>query len=326
MDWGDKQVTDVISKQTPIYVAGHQGMLGSAFMHRLQGAGFQSLHTATHDELELCDQPSVDQFFDRVRPEVVIMAAGRVGGIVENRDSPGDFITENLSMQVNVLRAARRVGVRKFIFFASSCMYPRECEQPMREEMLLTGQPEPTSIAYATAKLAGVQMCLAFNRQDGGERFIPVIPNTMYGPGDNFDLASSHVLPALIRRFHEAKLSGSDHVTLWGSGTPRREFVFVDDVVDAVFQLLQAPSGAVELPVNIGCGKDYAIAELAQIIAQIVGYEGEIRWDTSCPDGAPRKLLDSRRMQALGWSAKTPLDQGLSQTYGWFLDQNEGRV
>jgi len=310
------------NKDTKIFVAGHAGMLGSAFMRRLNDAGYQNIIVAPHVELDLARQQDVDDFLAQHRPEVVILAAGRVGGIIENRDNPGDFISDNLQLQLNVMSAARRVKVNKLLFFASSCMYPRECSQPMTEEMLMTGRPEPTSLAYATAKMAGLQTCLAYNQQDGGNNFIPVIPNTIYGPGDNFDLGSSHVLPALLRRFHQAKQQGVDSVTLWGSGTPRREFVYVDDVVEAVLFLLQHEQGDLELPINIGVAKDCSIAELATMIATVVGYQGEISWDTSKPDGAPRKLLDSQRLFNLGWRPKTDLTSGLAKTYSWFLEQH----
>lgn len=301
-----------------IYIAGHTGMLGSAFARRLEAEGFGKLITIPRRELDLTRQRPVAAFFDQARPSVVILAAGRVGGIVENRDKPGDFIQQNLSMQLNVMAAARKHGVRRLVFFASSCMYPRDCTQPMKEAQLLTGALEPTSQAYAMAKLAGVQTCLAYNQQDAEQRFMPVIPNTMYGPDDNFDLRSSHVLPALIRRFHEAKQRGASAVTLWGSGKPRREFVYVDDVVDAVMFLLQHEAEALELPINIGVGQDHSIAELARTVAEAVGFQGEIDWDTGQPDGAPQKLLDSGRLFDLGWRPQTGLADGIARTYDWF--------
>lgn len=299
-------------------------MLGSAVMRRLEAEGFENLITIPRRELDLTRQRPVEAFFGQARPGVVILAAGRVGGIVENRDKPGDFIQQNLSMQLNVMTAARKHSVRRLVFFASSCMYPRDCDQPMSEAQLLSGALEPTSQAYAMAKIAGVQTCLAYNRQDNARNFIPVIPNTIYGPGDNFDPQSSHVLPALMRRFHEAKRQGASAVTLWGSGKPRREFIYVDDVVDAVMLLLQHDPEALELPINIGVGQDHAIAELAGLIAEAVGYQGEILWDTNKPDGAPQKLLDSGRLFNMGWHPQTGLAEGIAKTYDWFL-QHYGR-
>lgn len=310
-----------LNKETRIFIAGHSGMLGSAFVRRLENDGYENLITVPSSEVDLTRQQLVDDLFARSQPEVVIMAAGRVGGIIENRDKPGDFIADNLAIQLNLMTAARRQNIKHLVFFASSCIYPRECPQPMAEAQLLTGKPEPTSQAYAMAKLAGLQSCLAYNQQDGGQRFLPLIPNTMYGPGDDFDLNSSHVLPALLRRFHEAKQQGMATVTLWGSGTPRREFVFVDDVVDAVMFLLQHASDELELPLNIGVGKDCSIAELALLIAEVVGYQGDIRWDTSKPDGAPQKLLDSQRLFELGWQPQTGLAAGIAKTYDWFVQQ-----
>ena len=309
-----------------IYVAGHRGLIGSAFMRHFQRKGDANVVTRTRAEMDLFDQAAVFDFFRQERPEYVIFAAGKVGGIVENKTYPGDFITQNLEMQLNVFRAAKEFGVNRMVFFASSCMYPRECSQPMSETQLLTGKPEPTSIAYAIAKLAGVQMSLSCNEQYGQRRFIPVIPNSVFGPNDNFDPASGHVLSALITRFHAAKQQGVESVTLWGSGSPRREFLFSDDLVSACMLLLNADLDELELPLNIGPGDDVSIRELAIIIARVVGYQGAVEWDTSKPDGTPRKLLDSSRMKALGWVPKTLLEDGIRQTYDWYLSQKTGEV
>lgn len=302
-----------------IYVAGHTGLIGSAVVRRLQSEGYDNLLLASHADLELTDALAVDAFFDEHSPEYVVLAAGRVGGIVENQTYPADFMNANLAIQLNVLKAARRSGVRKLILFASSCMYPRECPQPMAETALLSGPPEPTSLAYAISKLAGMQMCLAYNQQYGEQRFIPVIPNSAYGPNDNFDPKSGHVLSSLIRRLYEARVTGAGSVMLWGSGTPRREFVHADDIADACVRLLSHDTTALELPINIGVGRDYSIKELAETVAAVVGYSGSIDWDTSKPDGAPRKLLDSSRMNSLGWKAATPFKDGLKNTYEWYL-------
>jgi len=314
-----------------IYVAGHTGLIGAAFVERLAKDGYQHVITRRRSELDLTDAKTVASFFQREKPEFVILAAGRVGGITDNKAYPANYITDNLAMALNVIRSSHATGVRRLLFFGSSCMYPRECAQPMSEELILTGKPEPTSISYAMAKLAGVQMCLAYNQQYGGARFLPVIPNSAFGPNDNFDPASSHVLSALLRKFHEARVQGSDSVTLWGTGQPRRELVYVDDIVDACMFLLQADLDGVTFPVNIGSGEDYSIQQLAETIAGITGYEGCIEWDTSKPDGAPRKLLDCSRLRVLGWEAKTTLMQGIKITYQWYLDhvdseqEQEGR-
>ncbi len=304
-----------------IYVAGHTGLIGSAMVRRLEAAGFTNLCVAPHAELELTDTIAVERFFDREKPEVVVLAAGRVGGIIENQTYPADFMNQNLAIQLNVLRAAHRIGIRKLILFASSCMYPRECPQPMAETALLSGPPEPTSLAYAISKLAGMQMCVAYNRQYGETRFLPVIPNSAFGPNDNFDPKSGHVLSALIRRFHDAKVEGRTTVTLWGTGTPRREFVHADDIADACIHLLRTDVSGVAFPLNIGVGRDMSIRELADSVARLVGYAGAIDCDTSKPDGAPRKLLDSSRLTDLGWRPRVDFEQGLRATYQWYLNQ-----
>lgn len=309
-----------MEKTARIYVAGHTGLIGSAMVRTLQAAGFSNLLLVRHANLELTDSAAVDRFFEKSAPEYVVLAAGRVGGIVSNRSYPADFMNTNLAIQLNVLSAALRAGTKRLILFASSCMYPRECAQPMAETALFSGQPEPTSMAYAVSKLAGLQMCLSYNQQYGEQRFIPVIPSNAYGPNDNFDPTSGHVLPALIRRFHEAKLAAAPCVTLLGSGAPRREFVHADDIAHACVILLASEKIQAELPLNIGTGNDISIRELAQKIAAVVGYNGEIAWDITQPDGAPRKLLDSTRMRASGWQPWCTLDQGLRSTYRWYVN------
>ncbi len=302
-----------------IYVAGHEGLIGSAIVRTLQSSGYNNLLLRTHQELELTNTLLVDQFFDKYKPKYVFLAAGKVGGIVENKTYPADFIRINLNIQLNVMNAAQKNNINKLIFFGSSCMYPRECKQPMAEDILLSGQPEPTSIAYAIAKLAGLQMCLAYNKQFNEQRFIPVIPNSAYGPHDNFDPHSGHVLSALITRFHKAKSEGTKSVTLWGSGNPRREFIHADDIAKASLWLMENDTKNIPLPINIGVDYDVSIKELALTIAHIVGYEGVIEWDLSKPDGTPRKLLDSSRMRSLGWKPEIDFKDGLKETYNWYL-------
>jgi GDP-L-fucose synthase len=302
-----------------IYVAGHRGLIGSAVVRKLAGGNFANVLTASHQDLDLTEALAVDRFFDSVRPEYVVLAAGRVGGIIENQTYPADFMNTNLAIQLNVLRAAHRCGVRKLILFASSCMYPRECPQPMSETALFSGCPEPTSRAYAVSKLAGMQMCLAYNQQYGENRFIPVIPNSVFGPNDDFNPVSGHVLSALIRRFHEAKEAGKPSVMLWGSGNPRREFIHADDVADACVALLEGDPSQLQFPLNVGTGKDVSIRELAESIAKVVGYTGRLEWDAGKPDGAPRKLLDSSRLLAFGWRPKVNFMAGLKSTYQWYL-------
>jgi GDP-L-fucose synthase len=309
-----------MNKVAKIFVAGHTGLIGSALVRRLKGIGFDNLLLAKHADLELTDALAVDRFFDAHSPEYVILAAGRVGGIVENQTYPADFMNANLAIQLNVLKAAHRSGVRKLILFASSCMYPRQCPQPMPETALLSGHPEPTSLAYAISKLAGLQMCLAYNHQYGEQRFIPVIPNSAFGPNDNFDPKSGHVLSALIRRFHEARETGAQRLTLWGSGTPRREFIHTNDIADACIALLSGDTSTLALPLNLGTGRDISIRELAEAIARVVCYTGAIEWDTSKPDGAPRKLLDSSRLSRFGWEPAVDFEEGLKGTYQWYLD------
>ena len=314
------RATPILDTTPTVYVAGHKGLIGSAIVRRLAQDGCRTVLTATRSELDLEQADAVRAFFLRHRPGTVFLAAGKVGGIVENQDYPADFITRNLSIQINVLRSAHEAGVARLFFFGSSCMYPRDCPQPMAEHMILSGRPEETSLPYAISKLAGTQMCLAFNRQYGAARFLPVIPNSAYGPNDNFDPRSSHVLSALIRKLHDARVAGAPCVELWGTGTPRREFVHADDIADACCFLLTQDVAAVSFPINIGAGVDHSIRELAGIIARVVGYTGEIKWDTTKPDGAPRKLLDGSRLKALGWRSRVGLEDGIRATYRWFLD------
>ena len=308
------------NKDTKIYVAGHKGLIGSSFVRFFKKNRYKNIITKDKLELDLTCKEDTINFFRENQPEVVILAAGKVGGIIQNRDYPADFIFENLSIQLNVLSAAHEFHVKQLIFFASSCMYPKDTHQPMKENQLYTGHLEQTSIAYASAKYAGVQMCKSINEQNGFVTFIPVIPNTAYGPNDNFDLNSSHVLSALIRRIHEAKEQDSPKVLLWGTGSPKREFVFVDDIVDACILLLTSRLTNDILPINIGVGSDISIKSLAEKISKIVGYSGAIVWDKSKPDGVSRKLLDNSKITSLGWKLEMQLDSGLKHTYQWYLD------
>ena len=300
-----------------VYVAGHRGLVGSAIVRRLEAAGFDRVITRTRAQTDLRDPAAVDALFRTERPTHVFLAAARVGGILANASYPADFIRENLAIELNLVDAAHRHGVEKLLFLGSSCIYPKHAPQPMKEEHLLTGPLEPTNSAYAIAKIAGIEMCRAYNKQHG-TRYISAMPTNLYGPGDNFDLQNSHVLPALLRKVHEAKEQGREEVVLWGTGTPRREFLHVDDLADACVFLMQQN----ETPdlVNVGVGKDLTIAELAELIADVVGYTGRFVYDSSKPDGTPRKLLDVSRMQALGWEARIPLREGVSETYTWFRE------
>jgi GDP-L-fucose synthase len=297
-----------------VFVAGHRGLVGSALVRRLSREPVE-LVTRSRQELDLENPLAVLRFFARERPQQVYLAAAKVGGIMANATYPADFIRNNLLVTINVLEAARDAGVEKLLYLGSSCIYPRLAPQPITEEALLTGPLEPTNEPYAIAKIAGITMCRSYNRQFG-TNFISVMPTNLYGPGDNFDLETSHVLPALIRRFHEAKEAGAPSVTIWGTGTPRREFLHVDDLADACVHLMGVHDGN-DL-VNVGCGEDVAIGDLARLVAEIVGYPGEIAFDRSKPDGTPRKLLDVRRLAALGWRAKIPLRDGIAETYRWF--------
>jgi GDP-L-fucose synthase len=305
------------NQDSRIYVAGHRGLVGSAVARALQQLGYRNLLLRRHEELELTDQASVREFFDRERPEAVIMAAARVGGIHANSTHPALFIRDNLLVQDNVIDAAHRSGVAKLVFLGSSCIYPKLAPQPIKEEYLLTGALEPTNEWYAIAKIAGVKMCQAYRREFGFNA-ISLMPTNLYGPGDNFDLQSSHVLPALIRRFHEAKLRGEATLTVWGTGTPRREFLHVDDLADAVVHLLLTYDA--EPIVNVGWGEDVTIREVAELVMSVSGYQGRLVFDATKPDGMPRKLLDTARLTALGWRPKIPLALGIERTYAWFKE------
>jgi len=306
-----------MNSASKIYVAGHRGLVGSALARRLAAGGYRNVVHRTHAEFDLENQGAVFSFFERERPEYVFLAAAKVGGIHANSTYPADFIRSNLAIQCNVIEAAYRFGTAKLMFLGSSCIYPKHAEQPIREEYLLSGYLEPTNQPYAVAKIAGIEMCQAYNRQYG-TNFVSVMPTNLYGPGDSFDLANSHVLPALIRKFHEAKERGDAEVVVWGTGKARREFLHVDDMADACVFLMERYAGS-EI-VNIGCGEDMTIGEVARLVGKVVGYEGRIVQDTTKPDGMPRKLLDVSRLVALGWEARTPLEAGLAQTYGWYRE------
>ncbi len=297
-----------------VFVAGHRGMVGSALVRRL-GTEPVELLTATRAELDLARRADVEAWLQARRPDVVIVAAARVGGILANATHPVEFLEQNLELELNLIRASHQAGVQKLLFLGSSCIYPRDCPQPIREDYLLTGPLEPTNEWYALAKIAGIKLCQAYRQQFGAD-FISAMPTNLYGPGDNFDLAASHVVPALIRKMDEARDSGARSVPIWGSGSPRREFLHVDDLADACIHLLRHYSAAG--PVNVGCGADLTIAELAALVRDVVGYAGDLAFDASKPDGTPRKLLDVGRLTALGWQPKIPLRQGLEQSWRWF--------
>lgn len=305
-----------MEKDAIIYVAGHRGLVGSALVRALEREGYRNIVCRTSRELDLRDPRAVSAFFGENRIDYVFLAAAKVGGIAANDGFPADFIRDNLQIQTNVIDASYRAGVRKLLFLGSTCIYPKMAEQPLREEALLTGPLEPTNEPYAIAKIAGIRMCQAYNRQYG-TKYISVMPTNLYGPNDNYDPEQSHVLPALIRRFHEAKRDGLPYVTVWGTGTPRREFLHADDLADAcLFLMNRYDDGEI---VNIGCGSDISIAELADKIRGIVGYEGEIRFDAGKPDGTPRKLVDITKLAGLGWRARITLDEGLADTYRSYL-------
>lgn len=305
----------MINKEDKIYIAGHRGMVGSAILEKLTKVGYHNTLYRTSDELDLRDQKNVFEFFKEERPKIVIMAAAKVGGILANDNYPYDFLHDNLIIQDNIIHSSHKSDVSKLVFLGSSCIYPKLSSQPMREDSLLTGELEPTNQWYAIAKIAGIKLCDSLRKQHGRDYF-SLMPTNLYGPGDNFDLNTSHVLPAMIRKFHEAKIKNNQSVTLWGSGTPRREFLFVEDLADAVlFSLVN------ELDINlynIGTGKDITIADLATLIQSITGHTGEIIWDTNKPDGTPRKLMDTTRMEKEGWVYNTELEDGIKQTYHWY--------
>lgn len=323
----------MIERTSKIYVAGHRGLAGSAIVRALRAKGFENLLLRTHAELDLTDQRATQAFFAEHRPDYVFLAAAKVGGIYANNAYPAEFIRENLVIQSNVIHEAWVSGVQRLLFLGSSCIYPKLASQPLREDCLLSGALEPTNRSYALAKIAGIEMCWSYNRQYG-TRFLAAMPTNLYGPGDNYDLANSHVLPALLRKFHEAKLAGAPEVFVWGSGTPRREFMYSDDMADAcvflmtldaqVFDTLlgsdEVTSGRFDPPViNVGVGEDVTIRELAELIAEVVGFQGRIVLDPSKPDGTPRKLMDVGKLNGLGWRAKTSLTEGLRLAYEDFL-------
>src|SRR5258708_30808048 len=307
-----------LSALTPssrIFVAGHRGLVGSAIVRQLEKRGYLNLILATRAELDLKDQAAVSRFFARQRPELVFLSAAKVGGILANSTRPAEFLYDNLAIQTNVIHAAWQNGAQKLVFLGSSCIYPQLAPQPIKEEYLLTGPLEPTNEAYAIAKIAGLKLAAAYRAQYGFPA-VSLMPTNLYGPGDNFDLETSHVLPALIRRFHEAKIWKSPSVTLWGTGTPRREFLHVDDLAAAACFLMDTYDGRDAL--NVGTGEDLTIAELAELVARVAGYSGRIRFDPSRPDGMARKLLDVSRIHALGWKARIPIEEGVASTYAWY--------
>jgi GDP-L-fucose synthase len=306
-----------------IFVAGHRGLVGSAILRRLTAERYGDVLVAPRDAVDLREERAVDLFFARERPEYVFLAAAKVGGILANSTRPAEFLRDNLAIQTNVIQAAWKHGARKLLFLGSSCIYPKFAPQPIREEYLLTGELEPTNEAYAIAKIAGIKMCQAY-RQQYGFSTISLMPTNLYGPGDNFDLQSSHVLPALLRKFHEAAGAGAPEVIVWGTGSPRREFLHVDDLADAAVFLMQNYDAGEIL--NVGTGQDLTIAELAETIARIAGYRGRIVFDSSKPDGTPRKLLDVSRLHGLGWKARIPLEEGIAGTYRWYLDRLAGHT
>ena len=322
-----------LAADAAIYVAGHRGMVGSAIVRRLQALGRGPLLTATHAELDLTDQAAVNAFFAAHRIGHVVLAAARVGGIHANHTYPADFILDNLAMECNVIGAAHRAGVQRLLFLGSSCIYPRLAPQPMREDALLTGTLEPTNEPYAIAKIAGIKLCESFNRQHGRD-YRSVMPTNLYGPGDNFHPENSHVIPALLRRLHEAARRGDAEVVVWGSGTPMREFLHVDDMAAACVHVMDLPADVYRQHtqpmlghVNVGTGVDCTIRELAETIARVTGFQGRLTWDRSKPDGAPRKLMDVSRLAALGWTARIGLEDGLRDAYRWFLEhQAEARL
>ena len=324
-----------MEKSAKIYVAGHRGLVGSALMRTLTAQGYRNIITRTHAELDLTNQAAVQSFFEKEKPGYVFLAAAKVGGIHANNTYPAEFIHLNLAIQANVIHESWRAGVKRLLFLGSSCIYPRECPQPMKEEYLLTGPLEPTNRPYALAKIAGIEMCWSYNRQYATQ-YLAVMPTNLYGPGDNYHPENSHVIPALIRRFHEAKMRGDAEVTIWGSGTPRREFLFSDDMADACVFLMNLPDVTylpllaanrnVGVPplVNVGTGEDISIRDLAKLVADVVRFEGKLVYDPSRPDGTPRKMLDVTVLNKLGWRAKKGLKQGLSLSYGEFVEPDAG--
>lgn len=310
-------------KDSRIYVAGHTGLLGTALLKRLKLKGCRNIITRTRGELDLTNQKEVNNFFRKEKPEYVFLAAGLTGGIIANKTYPAEFLHTNIAIQDNIFQAAQKYNVKHLVFYGSSCVYPKHCPQPIKEEYLLTGEIEETSEAYAIAKIAGIIACRAYNNQFKKNRFIALIPNSMYGSNDNFDLENSHVLAALIRRLHDARIKKKDKIVLWGSGNPRREFVFSEDAADASIFAMQRADKLQNMHYNIGTGIDYSIKELAGKISDIVGFNGKIEWDTKRPDGTPRKLLDSSKFLGLGWKQSTNLEKGLRIAYKWYLKNQQ---
>ena len=310
-----------LHNEQKVYVAGHRGLVGSALMRRLAQGGYERIITRTHAELDLCDQTSTLQFLKDEKPDVIIVAAAKVGGIQANNTFRANFIYENLAIANNVIHGAHEADVSNLLFLGSSCIYPKLAPQPMKEDHLLTGALEPTNEPYAIAKIAGLKLCEAYHSQYE-RNYFSVMPTNLYGIGDNFDLQNSHVLPALLRKFHEAKMRGDSEVVMWGTGTPRREFLFADDLADACIHLLETQDATTlgNQHINVGVGQDISIRELAELIKEIVGYEGAIVQDLTKPDGTPRKLLDVSKLTDLGWSAKTTLRDGISKVYGWYQE------
>ena len=306
-----------MEKDSRVYIAGHRGLVGSAIVRNLEAEGFTNIITRTHKELDLTNQADVRRFFEEEKPEYVFLAAAKVGGIHANNTYPADFIYDNLMIQNNVIKAAHDFGVTKLLFLGSTCIYPKMAPQPIREEYLLTGALEETNEAYAVAKIAGLEMCKFFKRQYG-DNFISCMPTNLYGPNDNFDLKSSHVLPALIRKFHEAKVNGAETVEIWGTGTPLREFIYVDDMAAACVFLMENYDG--EQHVNIGTGEEVSIRQLAETVREVVGFEGELVFNTDMPDGTPRKLTTVDKLHELGFMHKVSLNEGIRMAYGWFLE------
>ncbi|HCE08704.1 MAG TPA: GDP-fucose synthetase [Oxalobacteraceae bacterium] len=322
-------MSEVRNREASIYVAGHCGMVGAAIVQALMRRGYDNIITRTHAQLDLADQAQVSAFFESERIDEIYLAAARVGGIHANATYPAEFIYQNLMIEANVIHQAWRAGVQKLLFLGSSCIYPRLADQPIHEEYLLTGKLEPTNEPYAIAKIAGIKLCESYNRQYGTD-YRSVMPTNLYGPGDNYHQENSHVIPALIRRFHEARVNGAEQVVIWGTGTPRREFLYVDDMADAsvhVMELDRATYGAHTAPlqshINVGTGEDITIREAAEMIRKVTGYEGKIEFDADKPDGTPRKLLDTTCLRRLGWVPTVPLEDGLARTYQWFCNQEQ---
>jgi len=312
-----------LKKNSKIYIAGHKGLVGSALLRELHKSGYENLVFKTHKELDLTRQEQVEEWFENERPDYVFLAAAKVGGILANNTYPAEFIYSNMIIETNIIHTSYLFNVKKLLFLGSSCIYPRLCPQPMKEEYLLSGSLEPTNEAYAIAKIAGIIMCRSYNRQYDC-RFISVMPTNLYGPGDNFDLNTSHVLPALIRKFHEAKINGMKEVEIWGTGTPKREFLHVDDLAGACIFLMNGYDES-EI-INIGTGQDLSINELAGMVAEVVGFKGRLRFNSSRPDGTPVKRLNVSKLNALGWKANIPLKQGIQETYKWYAENVANQI